>query len=96
MSSKTGLIEKFTSTNVIKKVKSLINSIKKIPTRKGHEGYLFRVKDGSDLVAIRIEQVNAIIKSLFGEKVYRDKLENQDFLEKLFHNGAQKNMAQIL
>ena len=68
MSSKTGLIEKFTSTNVIKKVKSLINSIKKIPTRKGHEGYLFRVKDGSDLVAIRIEQVNAIIKSLFGEK----------------------------
>ena len=68
MSSKTGFIEKYTSKNVIKKIKSLIKKVVKRPTREGHEGYLFKVKDGSDYVAIRIPQINAIIKELFGQR----------------------------
>ena len=69
MPSKTGLIEKFTSTKLIKDIKSLAAKVVRKITRSGHENYLFKVKDkAGDNVAIQIHEVNAIIRELFGQR----------------------------
>tara|TARA_R110002012_G_scaffold92017_1_gene223558 strand:- start:279 stop:7013 length:6735 start_codon:yes stop_codon:yes gene_type:complete len=70
MPSKTGLIEKFTSIDLIKDIKSLAAKVVRKITRSGHENYLFKVKDTKtgEYVAIQIHEVNAIVRELFGQK----------------------------
>ena len=69
MPSKTGLIEKFTSTKLIKDIKSLAAKVVRKITRSGHENYLFKVKDkAGDYIAIQIHEVNAIVRELFGRR----------------------------
>ena len=66
-------IERFTAKDLIANKKTYKISFKAVSslTRPGHEGFLFRVKDGADNVAIQDYQLNGIIKEIFGAKVLK-------------------------
>ena len=68
ISTKTGVIEKFTSRDLIKSIRSLAaKTIKKL-TRSWHEDFLYKVRDGGEYVAIQNYQLNGIIKEIFKTK----------------------------
>jgi len=68
ISTKTGFIEKYTSRDLIKSIRSLAAKTVRKLTRPGHEEFLFKVKDGGEHVVIQNYQLSGIIKEIFGVK----------------------------